>query len=134
MEHTLQSDNFTLKITPKIFEPDIMYPSNTIMAVEIISTCYFCKASMDIDVKKLAEFADSLCEIYESLIGEARIEEPYGKQMFISFTGDGKGHIAIEGYLTDNCFSLEFSDSTDQTYLKEFCYGLKKSYSKYRNK
>lgn len=132
MEHILMDENFALKITPKVFEADIIYPSNTIMEVEIKSNSYSVRTTMDVDAKKLAEFADSLCEIYESLIGEARIEEPYGKQMFISFTGDGKGHIGIEGYLADDCFSLEFSDSTNQTYLKEFCYGLKKTYSKYR--
>lgn len=136
MEYQLNAENFLLAINPKVFEEDIQLSSNTILEVTIQSDGFSANTTMDIDIKEFAKFALNLTHIYETLSGEARIEEPYGLHMYMSFIGNGRGHIAIKGYLhkgngTGNEQSLEFENDIDQTYLKNFCYALLCDYKKY---
>ena len=56
--------------------------------------------------------------------------------MYISFKGDGKGYIYVEGYLNnfkDSCGTqeLRFHNRFDQTYLKDFANELFDCYMKY---
>ena len=88
------------------------------------------------DFLEWAEFSENLCQLYENLSGSARIEEPYGVHMYLLFQGDGKGHIDVRGelYQTDSLGieqELRFASRFDQTYLKCFCYDLKRSYERY---
>ena len=131
MNFVLRTDSFFIALNLKVFESDIRYPSNTIMDIEIESNGFSGKTSMDIDVKEFAKFATKLCEIYEQLVGEARIEEPYGKKMYISFEGDGRGHINVKGMLCNMSHVLNFENVFDQTYLQTFAHDLKQSYIKY---
>ena len=131
MSFTLRTDSFCISLNLKIFESDIQYPSNTIMDVEVESEGFSGKASMDIDVKEFAKFAANLYDIYDRLTGEARIAEPYGEQMYISFKGDGRGHIHVNGMLCNIGNILKFENVFDQTYLQDFSYTLKTTYEKY---
>jgi hypothetical protein len=129
-------NNFILSINPQIFEDDINYCSNTIMEVKVESDGFSARTTMDVDVKELAKFADDLCRLYENLSGEARIEEPYGMHMYISFKCCIGGHIKVKGYLhkgnkVGNEQSLEFENDIDQTCLREFCYDIQSSYCRY---
>ncbi len=99
------------------------------MEVTVQSDGFCAGAAMDIDVKELAKFAAALTRIYETLSGEARIEEPYGAHMYLSFTGNGRGHMAVKGYLqkgdrVGNFQSLAFENDIDQTDLKSFSHDL----------
>jgi len=125
MEYCLNSENFCLHIKLKVFEEDIRLPANTSMEAAVQSDGFSATAAMDIDIRELAKFAADLSRIYETLSGEARIEEPYGRHLYLSFTGDGRGHIAVKGYLekgsrAGHIQSLEFENEIDQTYLKGF--------------
>lgn len=136
MEYKLESEEFVLSISPQIFETDINYPCNTILEVEIWSSGFSGKTTMDIDIKELAKFADDLLKLYENLTGEAQIHEVYGTQMQITFSGNGRGHINIKGYLQNynrlgNEQNLSFENDIDQTCLREFCYNLNNSLGKY---
>lgn len=131
MSFTLRTDSFYISLSLRVFESDIQYPSNTIMDVEVESDGFSGKASMDIDVKAFAVFATNLNEIYQRLDGEARLEEPYGEKMYISFHGDGRGHINVSGRLCNMSQSLNFENEFDQTYLQVFACELKQAYSKY---
>lgn len=136
MEYQLKSENFLLTINPKVFEEDIYLPSNTILEVTIQSDGFSAHTTMDIDIKEFSKFALDLTHLYETLSGEARIEEPYGLHMYMLFVGNGNGHIAIKGYLhketrIGNEQNLEFENDIDQTYLKNFCYALLNDYKKY---
>lgn len=136
MEHILSAENLVLKLSPNIFEKDIAYPINTVMTISLQSDGFAVNTAMDIDVKELSAFTADLCRIYETLSGEARIEEAYGMHMYLSFSGDGRGHIGIKGYLhggnrRENEYFLEFQQRIDQTCLKDFCYDLQKAYSRY---
>jgi len=129
MEYSLHSENFCLQIRLKVFEEDLRLPTNTSMEVSVRSDGFSAKAAMDIDIRELAKFAADLSRIYETLSGEARIEEPYGTHMYLSFAGDGRGHIAVKGYLergsrVGHLQSLEFENGIDQTCLREFRRGL----------
>lgn len=134
MEHILSADGFELRISLKIFGEDIKYSTNTIMYISVQSNNFGAIATMDIDVKDFAIFAKNLCMVYETLSGEARIEEPYGLHMYINFKGNCRGHIAINGIFQDgNEQKLEFQNEIDQTYLRAFCYELRDEYLKYLN-
>ncbi len=136
MDFTLNSENFSLKIKLNIFEEDVLLPSNTAMEVAVESDGFCASAAMDIDVKELAKFAADLIRIYETLSGEARIEEPYGAHMYLSFMGDGRGHIGVKGCLqkgspVGNFQSLAFENEMDQTDLKSFSHELFLACKKY---
>ncbi len=134
MEYQLNDKNFSLTLVPNIFE-ETCYP-NTLLDVTVQSDGFSANTTMDIDIKEFAKFAFDLTHIYETLSGEARIEEPYGQHMYVSFMGNGRGHIAIKGYLnkgnhTGNEQTLEFQNDIDQTCLKNFCYSLLSNYKRY---
>jgi hypothetical protein len=132
-EHILNTENFRLLISLKIFEDDINSSSNTIMTVSVTSDGFFAKADMDIDIKEFAAFANKLSAVYESLSGTATIKEPYGHQKFISFNADKTGYITVKGFLCDDLKNneLRFENNFDQTYLKPFSQQLCSAYSKY---
>ena len=136
MEHLLRAEDFEMKLNLKVFRSDLTYPCNTSMKVSVQSGNFSGSASMDIDIREFAEFAADLCRLYEKLSGSARIEEPYGVHMYLSFQGDGKGHMDVRGelYQTDSAGmeqELRFANRFVQTYLKCFCYDLKRSYERY---
>ena len=132
-EHILNTENFRLLISLKIFEDDINSSSNTIMTVSVTSDGFFAKADMDIDIKEFAAFANKLSAVYESLSGTATIKEPYGHQKFITFSADKTGCITVKGFLCDDLKNneLRFENNFDQTYLKPFSQQLCSAYSKY---
>lgn len=69
-----------------------------------MSSYGFCaNTTMDINAEKLAVFTKKLMELYETLSGKARLEEPYGMQNNIH-----NGHY---GYSQEPFFENEF----DQT-------------------
>ena len=132
-EHILNTENFRLLISLKIFEDDINSSSNTIMTVSVTSDGFFAKADMDIDIKEFAAFANKLSAVYEFLSGTATIKEPYGHQKFITFSADKTGYITVKGFLCDDLKNneLRFENNFDQTYLKPFSQQLCSAYSKY---
>ena len=135
MEHTMKSEKFSVAISPKIFNKDLEYLTNTILNVTVQSSGFSANAEMDIEIEEFAVFSEILKNIYDTLKGEAIITEPYG-DMYISFKGDGKGYIYVEGYLhnfNDLCGmqELRFENRFDQTYLKDFANDLYNSYKEY---
>ena len=80
---------------------------------------------MDIDIKDLARLGRDLCRIYDTLQGNARLEEPYGQHLYLSFVVYNSGHISIKGCLhKGNRIGLEqvleFENDVDQTSLRSF--------------
>lgn len=133
-KHTLAYDAFSITLDIEVFENDIKYPTNTCMNIQVES-CGFCgSAIMDIDVKEFAKFSVQLFEIYTSLTGKTRIQEPFGHKQYIEFEGDGMGHISICGEIWgETGFSqiLYFENMIDQTALRDFAKQLKDNYSTY---
>lgn len=135
MEHSLYAEDFILKISVKVFEGDLTLPVNTTMKAEIQGEYFAVKAAMDIDVRALAAFSRDLCRIYTVLSGEARLEEPYGQQ-YLSFAGDGRGHLTVTGQLggqsgAGDRYDVEFVCCSDQTCLMDFCQSLWDTYGGY---
>ena len=136
MEFELLTENLELKLSPDFYIEDITYPTNTIMGVNVYSDGFCASTSMDIDLRELAVFSEKLCQVYDTLSGEARIEEPYGLHMYLQFIGDGKGHISVKGLLhggnrAGNEHTLEFENSIDQTELRAFCFALRDACNDY---
>lgn len=131
--HRLTAEGFSLSLELDISESDIKYPSNTIMSVKVSSDGFSAASGMDIDIKKFGAFAVSLKSMYDELSGEAAIQEAYGYHRSIAFSADKSGHISVKGYLCDDLKNHEFyfSNSFDQTFLRDFACELFACYSKY---
>ena len=79
---------------------------------------------MDINAEKLGVFRKKLMELYETLSGKARLEEPYGMQNYIEFEVIARGHIKVKGNIHNGHYEyshkLFFENEFDQTYLRDF--------------
>ena len=121
----LESENFMLSLAFQVFESDISYPSNTILSVSVSSAGFSASTTMDIDIKDVPKFCNELQNIYGSLKGDAKIQEPFGSKQYIAFSGDGKGHILVSGTLHSNGANglwqeLKFENCIDQTFMPQF--------------
>lgn len=122
-EHiVIETECFKLSFDFQVFESDISYPANTILSVNVLSNGFSASATMDVDIKDVASFCFNLQKIYNSLSGEAKIQEPFGNQQYLLFSGDQKGHILISGVLNSNGANgfwqeLKFENRIDQTHL-----------------
>ena len=133
----IDTSQFKIKLQMNVFEADVAYPSNTIMTVAVDSDGFSAVAVMDVDIKQLIRFTDDLTELYNTLKGVAKIQEPYDMQQFIEFSGDGKGHIYISGKLNSfgqngSAQELKFENSIDQTSLPKFISNLSDVCCKYK--
>ena len=136
MKHCLEADDFALQLEPQIFEEDLLCSVNTVLRVCVRSSGFSAAASMDVDAYDLSAFSRDLSRIYETLNGCARLEEPYGQHMYLSFDGDGRGHISVAGRLNGggrigNFHELSFQNEIDQTCLRTFCASLAAECDKY---
>ena len=121
----LKSESFSISLDFEVFESDISYSSNTILTVSVSSAGFSASTTMDIDIKDIPTFYYELQKLYDSLMGEAKIQEPYGNQQYILFSGDKKGHILVSGVLNSNGANgfwqeLKFENCIDQTFLPQF--------------
>ena len=133
----IDTSQFKIKLQMNVFEADVAYPSNTIMTVAVDSDGFSAVTDMDVDIKQLIRFTDDLTELYNTLKGVAKIQEPYDMQQFIEFSGDGKGHIYISGKLNSfgqngSTQELKFENSIDQTSLPKFISNLSDVCCKYK--
>ena len=77
-----------------------------------------------------------LNELYETLSGSVRLEEPYSMHCFLEFTAVTDGHIRIKGRIHNKKgigygHELIFENEVDQTYLRGFAKTLFADYGKY---
>ena len=133
---SIECPDFTLRLQFKVFESDISYPVNTELSVYIESDGFCCSTQMDMDTKMVRSFVKELSSLYTKLQGSAKIQEPYGYQQYIEFSGDHTGHIIIRGELhsmrSDHRHSLQFENDIDQTYLPPFINALTAFIQQYR--
>ena len=78
----------------------------------------------------------NLNELYETLSGLVRLEEPYGMHCFLEFTAVRSGHIRIKGRIHNKKgigygHELTFENEVDQTYLGGFAKTLFADFGKY---
>lgn len=130
-EHKISTEDFSLSLRTHVFVEDIALPVNGTLLVEVKSGSFAGRSEMDIDYKWFNIFASKLVTVYSTCNGEASISEPYGNKQFLSFKGDGMGHMTIKGYLCgiegDFTHELRFENIVDQTELREFVSALSKS-------
>lgn len=97
------------------------------VSVTVFSDGFCGKGDMEVPVKKLANFAVNLKNLYETLKGSARLEEPYFPNNFIEFVVKKTGRVVVSGRIHD-CYprprTLTFEDEIDQTYLRGFATAL----------
>ena len=91
---------------------------------------------MDIDDIALSDFAVNLNELYETLSGSVRLEEPYSMHCLLEFTAMAVGHIRIIGFIHNkmgvgNGHELKYENEVDQTYLRGFAKALFADFGKY---
>lgn len=129
MDITLDAGKFSLTLNPEIYFSDIEYPENTLLHIQLYSNGFSAITTMNVDFKKFKIFISEINNLYNTLKGSTEITEPYGSQK-ITFSADKTGHINVSGNLyaifDGNSHSLDFENSFDQTYLKDFVSELNK--------
>ena len=127
MEYTIDAKRFTLTLIPEIYRADIYCSEDTLLYVQLKSNVFSAATTMDIHFEEFKIFISEINELYNTLKGSAAITEPYSSQK-IAFTADKMGHIEVTGNLTSMTdgysHSLEFENSFDQTYLRDFVQSL----------
>ena len=91
---------------------------------------------IDVGVQGIADFALQLKNLYETLTGEARLEEPYSVHNYIEFIARTGGRIRVMGRLNNKSAfgytqEINFENEIDQTYLREFVNQLLADFGKY---
>ena len=127
--YKLETENFSLELLPGIHQDNFPYPKANSLQVKVSSLGF----SADI---ALSDFAVNLNELYETLSGSVRLEEPYGMHCFLEFTAVTGGHIRIKDYIHNKMgvgygHELTFENKVDQTYLRGFAKTLFADYGKY---
>jgi hypothetical protein len=91
---------------------------------------------MDVGVQGIAEFALQLKDLYETLSGEARLEEPFSVHNYLEFVAETGGHIRVMGRLNNKSAfgytqEINFENEIDQTYLRDFVNRLLADFGRY---
>ena len=91
---------------------------------------------MGVGVQGIAEFALQLKDLYETLSGEARLEEPYSVHNYIELVAKTGGHIRVMGRLNNKSAfgytqEINFENEIDQTYLRGFVNRLLADFGRY---
>ena len=94
--YKLETENFSLELLPGIYQDNFPYPKANRLRVKVSSLGFSADSIMDIDDIALSDFAVNLNELYETLSGSVRLEEPYSMHCFLEFTAVTGGHIRIK--------------------------------------
>lgn len=135
--YKLETENFSLELLPGIHQDNFPYPKANSLQVKVSSLGFSADSIMDIDAIALSDFVVNLNELYETLSGSVRLEEPYGMHCFLEFTAVTGGHIRIKDYYIHNKMGvgygheLIFENEVGQTYLRGFAKTLFADYGKY---
>ena len=134
--YRIEADRFTLEFFPEIHEQDFAYPVNVYLGVKVSSYGYSADTYMDVGVQGIAEFALQLKDLYETLSGEARLEEPYSVHNYLEFVAETGGHIRVMGRLNNKSAfgytqEINFENEIDQTYLRGFVNRLLADFGRY---
>ena len=134
--YRIETDTFILELIPEIYLQDFAYPVNVTLGVKVSSYGYSAETFMDVGVQDIAEFAVQLNNLYETLEGEAKLEEPYSVHNYIVFIAEPNGHIKVTGQLNNkNVFGytqeINFENEIDQTFLRSFIDQLFTDFRKY---
>ncbi len=136
--YRLKTEQFLLELMPQVHWEDIQFPVNTSLGVRVSSWGFSAESLLDIDVRGLGNFSAQLMELYETLKGTARLEEPYGARSYIEFAAGARGHIQVKGCIygggAGGCRQkLAFENEVDQTELRGFAKALFTDYALHRN-
>lgn len=123
--YSIKTDTFCLELTPI---------ADTI-TIKVSSYDFSAVACIDSDEALTAGFALQINELYENLKGVARLQDLYETDSFIEFTALDLGHIAVRGQIISlrnrQTQQLEFENSFDQTYLRDFAKKLLLDFGRY---
>ncbi len=116
-------------------EYDNVSDANWLSATASISAgSYKGSISLMVLAPELTEFYSQVSTLYETLIGDA-VFNTLEDQLSIRLSGDGIGHIHVEGYIKDEVGvgynKLVYELSIDQTELKTVANQLRKVLSAY---
>jgi len=133
--YRLEAENFLLELKPKVYQDDLMFPVNAGLNVKVSSYGFSGESVLAIDIREFADFAVQIHELYETLKGSVKLEEPYGFHCYVEFIASRGGHIKITGNIHNgNAYGYEqeftFENEIDQTCLKSFAKELYTDYLK----
>lgn len=116
------ADHVSIVVTRRYSDPEGWLGAE----IEVRCDGWFGRMRTDFMKGELARFADEIRKIHRDLVGTARLQ-PVEPNLVLTFVGDGKGHIAVDG-VAQNHFvphtKLDFQFTIDQTYLGDIARAL----------
>lgn len=122
MKHEIITEDFRFSLEVERID------SGTELFLFVCSNDFGAKARYTIEISDVAWFANRMWDLYEKLEGNVSLEDCDGDDFCITFEVRKCGYIQISGYLVERTYGqeLHFQNEIEQSYVKEFCYGLKK--------
>lgn len=133
MMYTIKKENITLELEPFTHISDLIKRKTEMLRIKVRSYRFYAEAEFPANASLLAEFAEALNRLYETLDGKAELEGMGSAYNCLSFSALHTGVIRISGTLSmhENNLSHEmtFSYSVDQTFFRDFAKALYKDYA-----
>jgi len=120
--YTIKEENFSLELEPFVDTGDLIRRKTEMLRVRVKSYRFYAETEFRANASLLAEFAEELNRLYESLDGETELKgDGCNRLKFKAMHG---GHIFISGTLSMNengqSYEMTFYHSIDQTFFRDF--------------
>ena len=113
-------DHVSIKASPRSFE------GWRNAEIEVHCDCWIGRMSGSFMKGELGRFAEGIRALYRNLAGTADLQ-PLEPNLILTLSGDGKGHVAVEGEATNHFergTTLRFRFDIDQTFLPRIAEAL----------
>ena len=131
MKQILNTEKFKLELVIEYYK-EAEY-EDCVLNLKVESEGFAASTSFEVYRKSFFYFVKNLKNMYDSLDGNAKIEDAYEGRGYIEFASDSTGHINIKGLLISPLHNqeLKFENEFDQTYLRDFVSDLCSTYQEY---
>ena len=121
--YQIKTESFFLRFEPIVVYDSLFKRNKENLHVKVRNHGFSADVVLNIDGTALREFSIALKRLYETLDGDAELEEIRGHSRF-SFSCVTRGHVCVFVSLVHRQGELSFGNSFDQTFLKDFSEAL----------
>ena len=98
---------------------------NADLTIRVGCEGFYGSTTVDFVAEDFQIFLKEMQKLQDTLTGRAELKEPYDREPFLTFEGDGRGHIHVNGCIesrrSDWTQMLTFENEIDQTFLPMKC-------------
>ena len=122
--YTIKKESFTLELEPFVDFGDLYKRKTEMQRIKVKSYRFYAETEFPADTPSLAEFAEQLNRLYETLDGEAELKSTSDGYNRLKFEALHRGQILISGTLSmrenGQSYEMTFYNSIDQTVFRDF--------------